>query len=184
MLGRFISLLGLVLLSPVLVLVAIAIKLDSSGPALFLQDRVGKKQRVFTCVKFRTMAADTPDVPSHESSAYSITSLGGWLRSLKIDELPQLWNVVRGDMRLIGYRPCLPTQNEVIEAREKRGVFSELPGITGLAQVSKVDMSTPDRLADLDAKYIENRSCLYDLRLLMMTVSGAGSGDAARNESP
>jgi O-antigen biosynthesis protein WbqP len=105
--------------------------------------------------------------------------LGRRLRAFKLDELPQLFNVVRGDMSLVGPRPCLPSQADVIAARRRRDVFSIRPGITGLAQLASVDMSTPDRLAEIDGRYVANRTLLGDLLIIARTVTGGGAGDAA-----
>jgi len=109
-----------------------------------------------------------------------VTPLGRWLRRLKLDELPQLWNVLRGDMSLVGPRPCLPSQTELIAERRARGVYALRPGITGVAQVAGVDMSDPPRLAALDATYLATVSAAADLRLLLATVRGAGRGDRIR----
>lgn len=166
----------LLVLWPVFLIVAVAVRLESRGPAIFRQVRVGKNGREFTCYKFRTMALETGDLPTHEVPASAVTRLGNRLRRLKIDELPQVFNVLAGDMSLVGPRPCLPSQVELIEARRRLGVFEVRPGITGLAQVRGVDMSNPNRLAELDAQYIKSRSFAGDLRLLWATVRGQGIG--------
>src|SRR6195952_1672459 len=125
----------------ILLIVIIAIRLQSPGPAIFRQVRVGKGGRSFTCYKFRTMYWGTANLPTHEVQASSVTALGERLRRFKIDELPQLCNVLIGDMSLVGSRPCLPFQTALVEARRQLGVFEVRPGITGLAQVNGVDMS-------------------------------------------
>src|SRR5690606_21050344 len=140
-------LLGLLVASPVYLACLLAVRLSSPGPALFRQIRVGMSEQPFTCYKLRTMYADTRHAPSHEIGAKSVTPVGHWLRRLKLDEIPQLWNVVKGEMSLVGPRPCLPTQTELVEARRVRGVYGVRPGITGLAQVAGVDMSNPVKLA-------------------------------------
>jgi O-antigen biosynthesis protein WbqP len=122
------------------------------------------------------MYAGTADLPTHEVASVSVTPLGRYLRQFKIDELPQLWNVLTGDMSLVGPRPCLPSQHELIEARRRLGVFEISPGITGLAQVNGVDMSDPNRLAQMDAQYAGTQSLIGDLRLLMATLRGHGVG--------
>lgn len=170
---------GLVVFSPLMLAVAVLVRRSSPGGALFLQQRVGRNEVPFTCIKFRTMAHGTPDVGSHHAQTAWITPLGKTLRRYKLDELPQLFNVLRGDMSLVGPRPCLPVQAEVIHERRKRGVFSIRPGITGLAQLSGIDMSTPEALAIADERYVRNHGLAGDIRLIISTVLGRGSGDAA-----
>src|SRR6195952_5991460 len=135
------SMLLLLFCLPILLIVIIAIRLESPGPAIFRQVRVGKNGRPFTCYKLRTMYSGTATLPTHEVQASSVTVLGEYLRRFKIDELPQLCNVLIGDMSLVGPRPCLPSQTALVEARRQLGVFEVRPGITGLAQVNGVDMS-------------------------------------------
>ena len=149
------SLFGLVLGGPVL-LVIYAIGLLDTGSPIFRQERVGREQKPFTLVKFRTMRPDTASVASHLADASAITPLGAFLRRTKLDELPQLWNVLWGDMSLVGPRPCLFNQQELIDEREQRGVLTARPGITGLAQVNDIDMSTPVLLAETDAKMLQS----------------------------
>ncbi|MCO5064546.1 MAG: sugar transferase [Rhizobiaceae bacterium] len=166
---------GLLLASPVLLACALLIRLDSPGPALLRQVRIGENGKPFTCVKLRTMHADTGDRPTHEVGRSAVTRVGHFLRRTKLDELPQLWNVLAGDMNIVGPRPCLPTQLELIEARRKAGVLAMRPGITGVSQIAGVDMSDPERLAKLDATY--RRSLSADLRIIAATILGAGQGD-------
>lgn len=174
-----ISIAALVLTAPLLMAAMIAVRIDSRGPAIFAQNRVGRGRRVFTCYKVRTMARDTRQGASHEVGGATITPVGRVLRRTKIDELPQLWNVIVGDMSLVGPRPCLPGMNELIEERDRRGVYRIRPGVTGLAQIAGIDMSDPPRLAEVDAAWLEQASLRAYLRLLVMTVSGRGRGDAA-----
>jgi O-antigen biosynthesis protein WbqP len=171
------SLVGLVLGSPFLLAAAIAIRLTSKGPVIFAQERVGQNERPFVCYKLRTMHEATPHKASHEVSASAVTPVGAFLRRTKIDELPQLVNVLRGEMSLVGPRPCLPVQTELIEARRAVGVYALRPGITGVAQVQGVDMSEPTKLARLDAGYLATASLLTDLKIILLTVAGRGSGD-------
>lgn len=166
----------LLLLWPILLIVIAAIRLESRGPAVFKQMRVGKDGRAFTCYKFRTMFTGTGDVPTHQVSASAITPLGGYLRRLKLDELPQLFNVLAGDMSLVGPRPCLPNQLELVEARKRRGVLDVRPGVTGLAQVRGIDMSNAERLAEVDAEYVRSQTFRGDLKLIWATVRGHGVG--------
>jgi O-antigen biosynthesis protein WbqP len=161
---------------PVLFLVLIAIRLHSPGPAIFSQIRVGKDGRLFTCYKLRTMHLGTANLPTHQVEASSVTALGGHLRQFKIDELPQLYNVLIGDMSLVGPRPCLPTQVDLVEARRRLGVFAVRPGITGLAQVKGVDMSDAWRLARIDALYVRTQSLMGDIQLIIATLRGRGVG--------
>ncbi|MCQ8784044.1 sugar transferase [Mangrovibrevibacter kandeliae] len=166
----------LVFALPILALV-LMIRRDTPGPGLFAQVRIGRHGRPFTCYKLRTMRADTASLPSHETPRAAVTTLGNRLRRTKLDELPQLWNVLRGDMSLVGPRPCLPQQTVLVEARRARGVLAVRPGITGLAQVRGIDMSDPLRLAAVDADYVRRRSMRLDLVLLLRTVIGGGRGD-------
>lgn len=164
---------------PVVLLVAIAIRLESAGAPIFLQPRVGRDGRIFRLVKLRTMYADTRHVASHEVPRAAITRLGAVIRRFKIDELPQLANVLAGQMSLVGPRPCLPVQETLIAERRARGVDRLLPGITGISQVQGLDMSDPAALAASDAGYLRPWSAGFDLAILWGTVSGRGFGDAA-----
>lgn len=161
---------------PMLLIIIIAIRLQSPGSAIFRQVRVGKDGRPFTCYKLRTMYSGTANLPTHEVQASSVTVLGEHLRRFKIDELPQLCNVLSGDMSLVGPRPCLPSQAELVEARQQLGVFAVRPGITGLAQVGGIDMSDANRLAEVDAQYVRSQSFSGDLRLIWATLRGRGVG--------
>lgn len=176
-----IAILSLPLALPLILACMAMVRLTSPGPAIFRQLRVGQGQRIFTCYKLRTMYVDTRDAPSHETAASAVTSVGTWLRRLKLDELPQLWNIVRGDMSFVGPRPCLPTQTELIAARRARGLFAIRPGITGVSQVAGIDMSDPERLAVSDAAYLTNMSLATDLRLMIATGLGAGRGDRVQS---
>lgn len=170
------ALLGLVFGLPVL-LILVVIGLFDTGSPIFRQERVGRYKKPFTLVKFRTMKKDTASVASHLATANAITPFGRFLRRTKLDELPQLWNVLKGEMSLVGPRPCLFNQEELIEERESRGVLSARPGITGLAQVNDIDMSTPKLLAETDQKMLENLAVPAYFKYILMTVSGKGAGD-------
>ena len=150
--------------------------LDTGSP-LFWQERVGRHQKPFTLVKFRTMRTDTASVATHLADASAVTKLGRFLRRSKLDELPQLWNVLKGEMSLVGPRPCLFTQTELIDERESRGVFDARPGITGLAQINGIDMSTPRLLAETDALMLQEMSFRAYFTFIQKTVTGSGSGD-------
>lgn len=158
---------------------AIVIRIDSPGNPIFVQSRLGRHQRPFRCYKLRTMFRDTRNAASHLVGTSQITRVGQFLRATKIDELPQLLNVLTGDMSFVGPRPGLPEQKDLTDARSREGVFEATPGITGLAQVSGIDMSEPDRLAKVDRIYIETRTLLKDIRLMLQTATGSGQGDAA-----
>jgi O-antigen biosynthesis protein WbqP len=161
---------------PLLLAVMFAIRAESLGTVIFAQARIGKNRRTFTCYKLRTMYSGTAIMPTHQVQASAVTPIGELLRRFKIDELPQFWNVLVGDMSLVGPRPCLPSQHELIEARQRLGVFEVRPGITGLAQVRGIDMSDPKRLAEIDAQYVRGQSFAGDLRLIWATVRGQGVG--------
>ena len=170
------SLAGLVFGLPVLLILYVIGMFDTGSP-LFFQQRVGRHQKPFTLVKFRTMKLDTASVASHLASTSSITKFGAFLRNTKLDELPQLWNVLKGEMSLVGPRPGLFNQEELTSAREEHGVFAVRPGITGLAQVSDIDMSTPELLAQTDAEMIRTQSLLNYFKFIVSTVLGKGTGD-------
>jgi O-antigen biosynthesis protein WbqP len=161
---------------PMLLAVIVVIRLQSPGKAIFTQVRVGKDGHPFICYKLRTMYSGTAILPTHEVQASAVTALGERLRRFKIDELPQLWNVLIGDMSLVGPRPCLPSQIELVEARRRLGVLKMRPGITGLAQVRGVDMSDSIRLAEIDAQYVRTQSLLGDFRLIWATLRWQGIG--------
>lgn len=145
---------------------------------MLVQQRVGRGRRPFRLVKIRTMFRDTPHVASHEVGDMRVTRIGGVLRRLKLDELPQLLNVINGSMSFIGPRPCLPTQVELIAQREARGLFALRPGITGPGQVAGIDMSTPALLAETEAEYFASSTLSSDLSILLRTATGSGRGDA------
>lgn len=173
------SLLGLVCGSPVLLIIYL-VGLSDTGSPLFRQERVGRNKKPFVLVKFRTMSVDTASVASHLASTASITKLGCFLRRTKLDELPQLWNVLKGEMSLVGPRPGLFNQTELTQARDAKGVFAVRPGITGLAQISDIDMSTPELLAETDAKMIRDMSLKNYFVYIIKTVTGSGSGDRVK----
>ena len=175
----FFALLGLTLGSPVLVLLWLMGLWDTGSP-LFRQQRVGRNQRPFVLVKFRTMRPDTASVATHLADASAITPFGRFLRRTKLDELPQLWNVLKGEMSLVGPRPCLFNQEALISERTERGVFDARPGITGLAQIQGIDMSTPRLLAETDAQMIKGLTLLDYFKYILLTMLGKGAGDRIR----
>ena len=176
----FFSMLGLVCGFPVL-LVIYVIGLFDTGAPLFRQERVGRNKKPFTLVKFRTMRVGTASVASHLANTSSITAFGAILRRTKLDELPQLWNVLMGDMSLVGPRPGLYNQEELMLEREARGVFNVRPGITGLAQVSDIDMSTPVLLAETDQRMIRSLNIGNYFKYIFMTLAGRGAGDRVKS---
>ncbi len=173
------ALMGLIFGSPMLLVIYIVGLFDTGSP-LFRQVRVGREQKPFTLVKFRTMKPDTASVASHLADFSAITPFGAFLRRTKIDELPQLWNVLMGDMSLVGPRPCLFNQIDLIDERQQRGVFKARPGITGLAQVNNIDMSTPKILAETDADMLKKLTVSAYFKYIIMTLSGKGAGDGVK----
>jgi O-antigen biosynthesis protein WbqP len=175
------SLAGLVVSAPAFLLLYVLVWFDTKSP-LFRQERVGRHQKQFTLVKFRTMRPDTASVATHLADISAVTKLGHFLRRSKLDELPQLWNVIKGEMSLVGPRPCLFNQTELIEERAARGVFAARPGITGLAQINGIDMSTPKLLAETDAQMLKGLGVAAYFTYIIKTVTGAGRGDRIRQE--
>ena len=173
------SFFGLIFLSPIVFIIFIIGYFDTGSP-VFTQKRVGKNKKPFTLVKFRTMRPDAASVATHLADVSAITKLGSFLRKTKLDELPQLWNVLKGDMSLVGPRPCLFNQEELIAEREKRGVLKVRPGITGLAQINEIDMSTPVLLAETDAEMIIELNIKKYFYYILQTVMGKGSGDRVK----
>jgi len=176
------SFLGIVILSPILI-VLIIIGYSDTGSPIFRQERVGKGKQPFRLMKFRSMHVNAPSVATHLANASSVTPFGSFLRKSKLDELPQLWNVLIGDMSLVGPRPNLFNQEELIHERDSRGVYSVRPGITGLAQINKIDMSTPQLLAETDAKMIKELNTLGYFKYIFLTVFGKGFGDRIVKEN-
>lgn len=174
-----IALIGILAVLPILVIITIIGCFDTGSP-VFKQERIGRNKKPFILIKFRTMSVDTASVASHLASTASITKTGAFLRKTKLDELPQLWNVLKGEMSLVGPRPGLFNQEELTKAREEAGVFLVRPGITGLAQVSDIDMSTPELLAKTDAKMIREISLSNYFKFILQTVTGAGAGDRVK----
>ena len=175
-----ISFAGLIVLFPLLFVVLFLALIFQPGSPLYLQQRVGREEKPFTLIKFRTMKPETRSVGTHKVNPAQVTAWGNFLRRFKIDELPQLWNVLKGEMSLVGPRPCLPNQTDLIAARRKLSVFSVRPGITGLAQIQGIDMSTPELLAKTDAEMIRTMSLGNYFKYIVLTVCGWGRGDRVR----
>ncbi len=170
------SITALILLAPFMVVIYLLIMAETRDP-VYVQERVGYKQRAFILYKFRTMKSNTPSLATHLVSESALTVTGRLLRKTKFDELPQLINVLRGEMSLVGPRPCLFNQSELILARDRLGVFQVLPGITGLSQLRKIDMSMPELLASSDAEMISGFSLARYFQYLVLTALGLGAGD-------
>jgi O-antigen biosynthesis protein WbqP len=170
------SFLGLVFAFPFFIILFI-IGLFDTGSPIFRQERVGRNKKPFILIKFRTMSVDTASVASHLASSASITPFGNFLRKTKLDELPQLWNVLKGEMSLVGPRPGLFNQQELTKARDAKNVYAVRPGITGEAQVNDIDMSTPELLAKTDAKMISELNLKNYFKFILQTLTGKGSGD-------
>ena len=176
------SIIAIVLLAPVILIICLLILIETRSP-VYVQERVGHKKKPFVLLKFRTMKTGTPSLATHLVSENALTTTGKFLRKTKFDELPQLVNVLRGDMSLVGPRPCLFNQTELILARDKLGVFDVLPGITGLSQLRKIDMSTPELLAMTDAQMIGDYSLVNYFQYLALTAFGMGGGDRIHRNS-
>ncbi len=164
--------LAILLLSPRLVSLVLAVRMTSPGPAVYWSDRVGRSNRIFRMPKFRSMRIDTPAVATHllENPAAWLTPIGSFLRKTSLDELPQLWSILVGDMSFVGPRPALFNQHDLIALRSERGVDVLLPGLTGWAQVNGRDeLPIPEKVR-LDAEYLQRRSFLFDLRIIWLTA--------------
>lgn len=174
------SLLGIIVLSPLLIILVIAIKIDSKGPVVFTQKRVGKNKKLFNIYKFRTMKIDTPkEMPTHllENPDFFITKVGKFLRKTSLDELPQLFNILKGDMAVIGPRPALWNQDDLIEERDKYGANDIRPGLTGWAQINGRDELEIDYKAQLDGYYVERESFLMDVKCFFGTIVSVFKSD-------
>ena len=188
------SLAGIILLSPVLLVIILCIKFSSPGPIFFKQKRVGIHKSHFNILKFRTMRIDTPkDVPTHllENPEQYITGIGKFLRKTSLDELPQLFNILKGDMAVIGPRPALWNQYDLIAERDKYGANDILPGLTGWAQITGRDELEIDVKARLDGEYVQKMSFLFDCKCFFGTITSVlhhdgvvegGTGELHRKE--
>ena len=173
LLAVILSLCGMIVLSPLLLILCLAIKIDSPGPIFFRQKRVGIHKQHFNILKFRTMRIDTPhDMPTHmlKDPDQYITRVGHFLRKTSLDELPQLWNILVGDMAVIGPRPALWNQYDLLAERDKYGANDVRPGLTGWAQVNGRDCLSDEEKAEYDREYIERRSLLFDTKIFFRTI--------------
>ena len=165
----FLSLLGILVLSPLLVLLWI-VNLLNNGSPLFKQPRVGRHKKPFILIKFRTMPLSTKSVATHLVKNLNLNYFYTFLRNTRLDEIPQLWNVLIGEMSLVGPRPCLFNQKRLVIERQKRGILKVRPGITGLAQVLDINMSTPTLLAKTDLKMIKQMNLFYYFYYILITI--------------
>lgn len=168
-LRNLICIFGLIFISPILIIVAIAIFFEDGFPIFFSQRRIGKNLNIFKIYKIRTMKLETPESGTHNINKKFILKTGFFARKLKLDEFPQLINVIKGELNLIGPRPGLENQLELKECRMKRNIFETTPGITGLAQVTGYDMSDPEKLSRIDKYYIENQSLKINFQIFLAT---------------
>lgn len=178
---------GVLVLAPILFIIALVIKFDSKGPVLFQQKRVGKNKAYFQILKFRTMQVDAPgDSPTHllENPKDHITKVGRILRKTSLDELPQLFNIIKGEMAIVGPRPALWNQFDLIEERDKYGVNSVTPGITGFAQINGRDELTIEDKAKLDGEYVDKMSILVDIQCLFKTIFKVLKSDGVAEGGP
>lgn len=165
------SLFGLLVFTPIFI-IFILFMTNDYGNVIFKQKRVGKNQKIFTIFKLRSMKLNTKNKPSHYIKVQEITKIGYFLRKYKLDEFPQVWNVLIGDMSMVGPRPCLPIQKELIKKRLSKKIFKVRPGITGLAQLNGVDMSNPKKLVELDCRMLKEFNLLVYLKYIVLTVLG------------
>ena len=167
------ALIGIIFLTPLFIFLWLLLAFHCGSP-IFKQERLGKNRKPFRILKFRSMKKSTISDATHLVSKNNVTKIGHFLRAAKLDELPQLWNVLKGEMSLVGPRPGLPNQVELTQAREKHGVFSVKPGITGISQVSGIDMSTPELLAETDARMISEMSVSNYFKVIILTINRSG----------
>ncbi len=167
---RLVALFVLIGISPLIIFFSVAIIIEDGFPFLFFQNRLGKNKKIFKIIKLRTMKKSTPHLGTHliNKSSYLIT--GKIIRRLKIDELPQLINLIRGELNIVGPRPGLPNQKELMLEREKLNIFKIKPGISGLAQICGYDMSDPKKLSKVDKIYIDNSNWILDLKIIFATI--------------
>jgi len=174
------SLLGILFLSPIMAVLFIFGFFDTGSP-LFFQLRMGKNKKLFKLVKYRSMRKETQSVSTHLVDKAMLTKYGKFIRKTKLDELPQLFNVLLGHMSLVGPRPNLPNQTELIAFRDKYEVYSVRPGITGLSQINEIDMSTPEKLAETDHQMIAEFDVKTYILMIFFTITGKGFGDRVVN---
>ena len=170
------ALIGIIILMPLMLIIVLILYLENKSP-FFFQERVGKNLKSFTLIKFRTMSKGTENCATHLVDSSRITTSGAFLRRTKLDEIPQLLNVLKGEMSFVGPRPCLPIQKELIKFRKELNVHHTLPGITGLAQIKGIDMSDPFFLAKTEHKMIKEFNLIKYFWFIFVTLIGNGFGD-------
>ncbi|CUP17056.1 sugar transferase [Clostridium disporicum] len=177
-----VSLISIIILSPVMLLIAVIIKCTSEGPIFFKQRRIGINNTEFQIYKFRTMRIDTPNVATHllENPDQWITPIGKFMRKTSLDELPQLFNILKGDMSIVGPRPALYNQYDLKEMRTKLGVHEILPGLTGWAQVNGRDTIELWEKVKYDKYYLDNKRFLFDIKIIFLTVLGVLKSDGVQ----
>ena len=180
LLDILLSVVGLIICSPLFCFLY-TVGLFGDGSPLFFQQRVGKNKQTFVLVKFRTMKTSTKNLASHLVDGASVTKFGKFMRLAKLDELPQLWNVLKGDMSLVGPRPNLTSQLELIKERDAFEVYKVRPGITGLSQLNNIDMSNPPLLARTDKNMIDTLTVVSYFSYIFHTIIGKGAGDRVKN---
>ena len=166
---NLICLIGLILMFPLLLLLGFIILIEDGLPIFFIQERIGKNKKNFRIIKIRTLKKNTPHTGTHKLEKVHLLFNGKWIRKLKLDEFPQLINVLKGDINLVGPRPGLVIQDELLRARSLRNIYSVKPGITGLSQILGYDMSNPEKLAEIDETYIINKSICIDILIILGT---------------
>lgn len=178
----FMSLIAIIILSPVILIVALAVKFTSPGPMLFKQRRIGKDNVEFEIYKFRTMRIDTPNVPTHllENPDQWITPVGKFLRKTSLDELPQLFNILKGEMSIVGPRPALYNQIDLRDMRTAVGVHKLIPGLTGWAQINGRDEIPLSLKVRFDKEYLDRKSFLFDIKIIFMTVLSVLKSDGVQ----
>lgn len=186
LLERILALLAIIILMPVLLILAVAVKCSSKGPVFFKQERIGKKRKIFKCYKFRSMTQDAPHYESDKTfkAENCITKVGRFMRKTSLDELGQLFNVLSGKMSIIGYRPLIANEKEMDFMRMKKGVYQIKPGITGWAQVNGRTQITDEQKANYDEWYLKHVSPWLDIKIIFMTVKQVVcSNDVKTNSS-
>lgn len=166
---NLLCLIGLISISPFLFLASVIIILEDGFPVFFIQKRFGKNKKLFNIIKIRTLKKNTPNTGTHELKSEHLLKNGKWIRKIKLDEFPQLINVLRGDVNIVGPRPGLINQKELLDERSYKNIYSVKPGITGLAQILGYDMSNPKKLAEIDETYIINKSLRLDCSIILGT---------------
>ena len=166
---NIVCLVGLICVSPLLIIAGLVIVIEDGFPAFFVQERIGLDKNTFKIIKIRTLKKNTPNIGTHELKNSNMLKNGSWIRKIKLDEFPQLINVLKGELNLVGPRPGLVSQEKLLEERSLKKIFTVRPGITGLAQILGYDMSDPKKLAEIDEAYIINKSIFLDFLIIMGT---------------